>query len=118
MEDYAKFVLDRARMAARAPTQVKAEAAPPPPPAPAPKPKVPTGPARRRAEAAEAALARATETLAGIDQALTDPAVFAKDPAKAADLGRRRDAAQQAVDTAEQEWLEAQEAYEALRADA
>jgi ATP-binding cassette subfamily F protein 3 len=118
MEDYAKFVLDRARMAARAPTQVKAEAAPPPPPPPAPKPKVPTGPARRRAEAAEAALARATETLAGIDQALTDPAVFAKDPAKAADLGRRRDAAQQAVDAAEQEWLEAQEAYEALRADA
>jgi ATP-binding cassette subfamily F protein 3 len=121
MEDYAKFVLDRARMAARAPTQVKAEAAPPPPPPPpppAPKPKVPTGPARRRAEAAEAALARATEALAGIDQALTDPAVFAKDPAKAADLGRRRDAAQQVVDAAEQEWLEAQEAYEALRADA
>jgi ATP-binding cassette subfamily F protein 3 len=118
MEDYAKFVLDRARMAARAPTQVKAEAAPPPPPPAAPKPKVPTGPARRRAEAAEAALARATEALAVIDKALTDPAVFAKDPAKAADLGRRRDAAQQVVDAAEQEWLEAQEAYEALRADA
>jgi ATP-binding cassette subfamily F protein 3 len=118
MEDYARFVLDRARVAARAPTQVaeapvKAEAPPPP----APRAKVPTGTARRRAEAAEAALGRAAAALAEIDARLTDPAVFAKDPAKAGDLGRRRDAAQAAVDAAEQEWLAAQEAYEALTAD-
>jgi ATP-binding cassette subfamily F protein 3 len=118
MEDYAKFVLDRARVAARAPTQVKAEAAPPPPPPPPPpRTKVPTGTARRRAESAEAALARATAALAEIDARLTDPAVFAKDPAKAADLGRRRDAAQAAVDAAEAEWLAAQEAYESLTAE-
>jgi ATP-binding cassette subfamily F protein 3 len=117
MEDYARFVLDRARVAARAPTQVKADAAPPPPPPPpASRPKAPTGPARRRAEAAEAALARAAQQLAEIDKALTDPQVFAKDPGKAAELGRRRDAAQRAVDAAEAEWLEAQEAYEALKA--
>ncbi|MET0273796.1 MAG: ABC-F family ATP-binding cassette domain-containing protein [Phenylobacterium sp.] len=116
MEDYAKFVLDRARMAARAPTQVKAEVVEAPAPPPAPKPKVPTGPARRRAEAAEAALGRETQALAVIDAQLTDPAVFAKDPAKAADLGRRRDAAQAAVESAEAEWLAAQEAYEALQA--
>ncbi|ACG78232.1 ABC transporter, ATP-binding protein [Phenylobacterium zucineum HLK1] len=115
MEDYARFVLDRARIAARAPTQVKAEAPPPPPPPPAAKSKVPTGPARRRAEAAEAALGKATEALAAIDAALTDPQVFVKDPAKAADLGRKREAAQAAVEAAELEWLEAQEAYEALR---
>ena len=117
MEDYARFVLDRARVAARAPTQVKAETPPPaPPPPPAAKPKAPTGSARRRAEAAEAALARATEELARIDAALTDPQVFAKDPAKAAELGRRRGAAHAAVEAAELEWLDAQEAYEALRA--
>ncbi|MDB5423321.1 MAG: transporter, ATP-binding protein, partial [Phenylobacterium sp.] len=74
--------------------------------------------ARRRAEAAEAALARATAALAEIDKRLTDPAVFAKDPAQAAGLGRKRDAAQAAVNAAEQEWLAAQEAYEALRTDA
>ena len=34
MEDYARFVLDRARMAARAPTQVQAAVAEPPPPPP------------------------------------------------------------------------------------
>ena len=118
MEDYAKFVLDKARVAARAPTQVREEA---PKPAPAPPPsraKVPTGSARRRAEAAEAALARATAALAEIDKKLVNPAVFAKDPAQAAGLGRKRDAAQAAVNAAEQEWLEAQEAYEALRTDA
>jgi len=115
MDDYARFVLDRARMAARAPTQVRepeAKAAPPP------KAKVPTGTARRRAENAEATLARAMEELARIDSALTDPTVFAKDPAKAAELGRLRDAAEAAVEKAEAEWLEAQEAYEALRANA
>ncbi|RAK61275.1 ABC transporter ATP-binding protein [Phenylobacterium hankyongense] len=118
MEDYARFVLDRARVAARAPTQVReAPVAAPPPPPPA-RAKTPTGPARRRAEAAEAALGRATAALAQIDQGLTDPAVFAKDPAKAADLGRRREQAQAAVDAAELEWLAAQEAYESLRADA
>jgi ATP-binding cassette subfamily F protein 3 len=115
LEDYAKFVLDRARTAARAPTQVKAEAPPAPPPPPPAKPKVPTGPARRRAEAAEAALARATQALAAIDQTLTDPAVFAGDAAKAADLGRRRDAAAAAMEAAELEWLAAQEAYEAVK---
>ncbi|MFL5297185.1 MAG: ABC-F family ATP-binding cassette domain-containing protein [Phenylobacterium sp.] len=116
LEDYARFVLDRARMAARAPSQVATpEPAKPTPPPPV-RAKVPTGPARRRAEAAEAALARATAALADIDRALTDPVVFAKSPAKAAELGQRRQAAQRAVEAAEQEWLAAQEAYEALTA--
>jgi len=119
MDDYARFVLDRARMAARAPTQVReVEAKPVEAPAPPPRAKVPTGTARRRAENAEAALARAMEELARIDSALTDPSVFASDPAKAAELGRRRDAAEATVEAAETEWLAAQEAYEALRASA
>ncbi|THD59691.1 ABC-F family ATP-binding cassette domain-containing protein [Phenylobacterium sp.] len=117
MEDYAKFVLDRARVAARAPTQVAEAPVAAPPPPPPPKTKVPTGTARRRAEAAEAALARAAAALAEIDARLTDPTVFAKDPAKAADLGRKREAAQAMVETAEAEWLAAQEAYEALTTD-
>ncbi len=58
MEDYARFVLDRAKTAGKAP--IEAPKAPEAPPAPARTGKVPTGPARRRAEAAEAALGRAT----------------------------------------------------------
>jgi ATP-binding cassette subfamily F protein 3 len=116
MEDYAAFVLERARQAVRAPTQIAAAEPEPAPPPPAPKAKIPSGPARRRAEAAEAALGRANQALAEIDRKLTDPQVFASDPAKAADLGRRRQAAQSALAAAEQEWLEAQEAYEMLKA--
>jgi len=114
MEDYAAFVLERARAAARSPSQIKAEpAAAPPPPPPPPRAKVPTGTARRRAEAAEAALARATELVAMLDSALSDPASF-DDGAKAAELARRRETAQAALDAAELEWIDAQEAYEAL----
>jgi ATP-binding cassette subfamily F protein 3 len=116
MEDYAKFVLDRARVAARAPGQLaEPEPAKPAPPPPA-RTKAPTGNARRRVEAAEAALAKATDALAAIDAALSDPATFAKDPATAAELARRRQAAQDAVEAVEAEWLEAQAAYEALTA--
>ncbi|WP_332773008.1 ABC-F family ATP-binding cassette domain-containing protein [Phenylobacterium sp.] len=119
MDDYAKFVIDRAKQAGRAPTQVRApEPVAPPKPVAAPKARVPTGTARRRAEAAEAALGRATQALAEIDKALTDPKVFAQNPAKAADLGRRRDQAQAALDAAELEWLEANEAYETVKSDA
>jgi ATP-binding cassette subfamily F protein 3 len=116
MEDYAAFVLERARKAARDVDKPVPTAAPEPVTAQVPRPKLPTGSARRRAEAAEAALARAHAELAEIDRALSDPQVFAKDPGRAADLGRRRDASQKAVAAAEQEWLEAQEAYEALKA--
>ena len=70
---------------------------------------------RRRAEAAEAALAKAMELVAMIDRTLSDPATFAGDAAKAAALGRRRQDAQAALEAAEREWIEAQEAYEALR---
>ena len=115
MADYAAFVLDRAKQAGRSPSQVKAEPEPITPPPPPPKAKVPTGSARRRAETAEAALARANELVATIDRSLTDPRTFANDPAKAADLGRQRAAAQIALDTAEREWIAAQEAYETLR---
>ena len=117
MEDYARFVLERARNGGRAPSQVVEEKAPPPPVAPPPrKAKVPSGPARRRAETAEARLAKAASDLAVIDRALTDPSTFAGDPGRAAELGRRRDRAQAEVDAAELEWLEAQEAYDAVRA--
>ncbi len=112
MEDYARLVLERARVAGRAPSQVaKAEPAPPAPPPP--RAKVPTGQARRRAEAAEAALGRATEALAQIDRGLTQAS--AGNPQRAAELGRQRVSAVSTLAAAEQEWILAQEAYEALK---
>ena len=58
---------------------------------------------------------RASEAVAKLDQALTDPQIFAKDPQKAAALGRQREEAQAKLEAAEHEWLEAVEAYEALK---
>ena len=111
MDDYAKFVLDRARVAARAPSQAVVEA-PPPPAAPVAKP-MPPGPLKRRLEAAEEVLARCTRTLEDLDAKLADTAIYAKDPAQAADLARKRDKAQAALDDAEAKWMQAAEAYEA-----
>ena len=114
MADYATFVLDRAKQAGRGPTQIKSAPEPVAPPPP-PKAKVPTGSARRRAETAEAAMAKANELVANLDHSLTDPRTFASDPTKAADLGRRRAAAQVTLEAAEREWIAAQEAYETLK---
>jgi ATP-binding cassette subfamily F protein 3 len=119
MDDYAKLVIDRARTAGRSPTQIQAPAAAAAAPAFEPrKAKAPTGNIRRRAEAAEHALAKATAAVAALDQQLTDPSTFANNPGKAAYLGRQREAAQATLDKAEAEWIEATEAYEAVKADA
>ena len=118
MDDYARFVIERAKKAGKAPTQVReAEPVAPVKPPPGTRAKAPTGTARRRAEAAEASLARASQALARIDAALTDPKVFSENPAKAAELGRQRAAAEAALEAAEQEWLEATEAYEAMKSE-
>ena len=118
MDDYARHVLDRARAASRA--QISAAPIPEAPPAPPPpvrRPKVPTGPARRKAEAAEAHLARTGQALAEIDAALIDPAIFQRDPVKAAELGRRREEVRKALAAAEAAWLEAAEEYELVKTE-
>ncbi|MDB5430711.1 MAG: glycosyl transferase family 1 [Caulobacter sp.] len=120
MDDYSKFVLDRARINARnanvaaAAAMAAAEPEPvaaPPPPALA-KPLLSPSTLRRRLEEAEQALARATKVVADIDTSLADPTLYAKDPAKAADLGRKRVTAQAKLDEAEALWMQAAETLE------
>ncbi|AWM77374.1 ABC-F family ATP-binding cassette domain-containing protein [Phenylobacterium parvum] len=120
VEAYARRVVERARQAARdsdARATTEAPEAPPeaPPPAP-PRARAPTGNARRRVEATEAAMEKAASRLAEIDAALADPATFTGDPRRAAELGQARTEAQAMLDDAEQAWLEAVEAFEALKA--
>ena len=110
MDDYAKYVLERARQNARAPSQVAApaaEAAPPPRAAP-----VAIGPLKRKLDAAESTLARITREVAELDTQLADPKLFAKDPTKAAELTRRRERGQERLDAAEAEWMALAEQYE------
>jgi ATP-binding cassette subfamily F protein 3 len=116
MDDYSKIVLDRARVAARAPTQVKDEpakasaaAAEPPPPPPRPKPAA--APLKRKLEAAEIDMNRAIEALQLIDDALGDPTLYARDRAKFDDITAKRAKAQARLDKAEGEWMAAAEAY-------
>ena len=118
MNDYARLVIERAKSSARGPAQTPVVEPEPEPMPPTPtferNAKVPTGSLRRKAEAAEADLARAAQALARIDEALTDTDLFQKAPLKAADLGRQRTQAQQALAAAEAIWLEAAEAYDAV----
>ena len=114
MDDYAKFVLDRAKAASARPSQTPVVEAPRPTPAQGPRPaaKPAAAPLKRKLEAAEAVLARCTKTLADLDADLADPVLYVKNPAKAADLGRKREKAQAQLDEAEAKWMEAAEAYE------
>ena len=106
MEDYARYVLDRARAATRVPAASK-------PAADSQKPTpMPEGPLRRRLEAAEATLARETTALAELDAALADPALYAKEPSGAAALTERRARLADRLAKAEAAWLAAAEAYE------
>ena len=113
MDDYAKFVLDRARQAAKGPSQVKREAKKEEVPAKAAPNPAMVGPLKRKLEAAEQTLARCTAQLAELDHVLADPAIYVKDAAKAAELGDRRDKAKGRMDKAESEWMTAAEAYDA-----
>jgi ATP-binding cassette subfamily F protein 3 len=106
MEDYARFVMDRARTAARAP------AARPSPPEPVRSTPMPAGPLKRRLEAAETTLARETTALAQLDAALSDPALYARPSAQTAQLTARRTQLAERLARAEAAWLAAAEAYE------
>jgi ATP-binding cassette subfamily F protein 3 len=112
MEDYARYVLDRARAANRTPVSgAKPEAAP------ARRPPAASGPLKRRLEAAETTLARETTALAELDSALNDPALYLKGPAEAARITERRARLAERLARAEAAWLEAAEAYETATTD-
>jgi ATP-binding cassette subfamily F protein 3 len=108
MDDYARFVLDRARAAARGPAKT-----PPPAPASTPVARPASAPLKRKLEAAEAALARETRLMAQIDADLADPKLYIGDPAAVSDLTKRRERMAERLAQTEQEWIAAAESYEA-----
>jgi ATP-binding cassette subfamily F protein 3 len=114
MDDYAKFVLERARLTARNPVT----AAPAEPAAAQAEPGPSVSTLRRRLEETEAALAKANQVVAGLDVELGAPNIYVEAPARAAALGARRVKAQAALDAAEAKWLEAAEKLEAAMATA
>jgi ATP-binding cassette subfamily F protein 3 len=118
MDEYAKYVLDRAKRAAKA---GKAESAP----AAAPKndkkaaaaARAQLAPMKKELDGVEAKVARFNKILAEIDAALADPKIF-KRPNEMAQLGKDRARAQDNLAKAEAEWLEMAEKYETAKAGA
>jgi ATP-binding cassette subfamily F protein 3 len=113
MDDYAKHVLDRARLAARA-EKAATQAPKPDSKKLAAQARAQLQPLKKAQEAAEQKVARVTRTLAELDAALADPKNF-KRPSELAQLGRDRARAQDNLAKAEIEWLQAAEAYESAK---
>jgi ATP-binding cassette subfamily F protein 3 len=125
MNEYQRFVLAQAGEARRQ-EAARAQAArmeagreseaqgamPPPPPAPAPK-KPSLGALRKRLTEAEAKMERFQTLIAKVDEMLSKPDAFAKDPAKAAQLAQQRGELEKALALAEEEWLAASAELEA-----
>lgn len=103
MDDYAKFVLERAKQAVK-PTQVAREAAKAAAAAP-PSPKKAIEPLRRKVDAAEQVMTRCTRNLAELDAQLADPDLYVKNPGKVAELTKRREHAKSKLDEAEEAWM-------------
>ena len=101
MDDYAKFVLDRAKQAVK-PTQVAREPVAAAEPV---KKKAAVEPLRRKVEAAEQVMNRCTRNLAELDAQLEDPDLYVKNPGKVAELTKRRDNAKTKLDEAEEAWM-------------
>jgi ATP-binding cassette subfamily F protein 3 len=71
---------------------------------------------RRRVTRAQSEIDAATKKIAGLDTQLIDGSLFTRDPAKAAALAKERAAAAAMLGAAEEEWLEASAACEAVDA--
>lgn len=102
MDEYAKFVLDRAKQSVK-PTQVAREEVKAAPAAPVKK-TVAIEPLKRKIEAAEQVVTRTTRQVAELDAQLADPQLY-KNPTKVAELTKRRDAAKAKLDEAEATWM-------------
>ncbi|MBO9709991.1 MAG: ABC-F family ATP-binding cassette domain-containing protein [Caulobacter sp.] len=107
MDDYARFVLERAKLAVK-PTQVDREPAKAEPAA-APKKTVAVEPLRRKVEAAEQVMNRCNRNLVELEEQLADPDLYVKRPDKVAELTKRRDAARVKLDEAEAAWMDVAE---------
>jgi len=114
MDDYAKFVLDRAKQAAVKPSQIKAEAEAKAAPAatPAKKADKKSGPSpstlRHAVRKAEEQMAALTGELARIDDDLANAAV--SNPKALEGLTRARAKTQSDLEAAEAAWMQAEEA--------
>ncbi len=75
-------------------------------------------PLKRASERLEKDLDRATRMLADIDTELSDPRLFEDDPEHAVALGKDRGQCAKRIESLEERWMEALEAYETAKDEA
>ena len=76
-------------------------------------------PLKEKVEIAEHQIADLNAEIAKLDNALADPLLFVRDPAKGAAVSKKRAEAQRKLDAAESRWLAANDDYErAMKEDA
>jgi ATP-binding cassette subfamily F protein 3 len=118
MDDYKKYVLDRASggagksgkkdrvLEAERATSTRDSA----------QGRKDSAPLKKRIWAIEEKMRKFQDLVERIDKALANPAAFAKDPAKAAQLAAQRGELEKALGGAEEEWLELTSRFEAAQA--
>jgi ATP-binding cassette subfamily F protein 3 len=117
MDDYAKYVLDRAKAAARAEAPAKA------PPSKeqrkaAADARAKVAPLKKQMDELERKVTQCGAVVARLNLALADPVLFQGPPEKAVELTKERARAVAAQELAESEWLEAAEIWEAAKKSA
>jgi ATP-binding cassette subfamily F protein 3 len=108
MDDYKKLVLDRAGAGNGKPRKERSAGT-----GSQATPRREAAPLRKQIAAVEERMAKLQDLITRIDAALADPAVFGKDPAKAAQLGAQRGDLEKALVVAEEDWLALTSAFEA-----
>ncbi len=74
-------------------------------------------PLRKQISALEIQMTRLQKTIGDLDGQLADPALYAKEPAKAAELAKQKSLAEKTLTKAEGEWLALSEEHDAAMAD-
>ncbi len=106
MDDYKRHVLDRAGAGGgRQAKKDRGDARSTPERRDAPPARKDSAPLKKRIWAIEEKMRKFQDLMERIDKALANPAVFAKDPAKAAQLAAQRGDLEKALVAAEEEWL-------------
>ena len=115
VDDYKKFVLDRASGGNGGGGRKDRAAAPSGRPAQCGAVAAGLAPLKKRIWAVEEKMRKFQDLVARVDKALANPAAFAKDPAKAAQLAAQRGDLEKALIDAEEEWLELTGQFEAAQ---
>ncbi len=74
-------------------------------------------PLKRKITNLEVQMSRLQATIKDLDEKLADPALYTRDPAKAADLGRQKSSAEKTLEKCEADWLEFTEEHDSAMAD-